>query len=114
MDYLPTSICYLEYLCDCLTNLIYKVSKQWIGFATTHWLTEVVPKLYFQYSLPLGVCRTLNFCGFKWSSFVAVYAYYFDTLVYWVNLKDLHGHAAEYTLISRNVSSEGTFLLLRL
>jgi hypothetical protein len=56
-------------------------------------------------------CRALNFCGFKWSNFVAVCTDYFDTQIYWVNLKDFHGYAAEYTLISCNVSSERTPLL---
>jgi hypothetical protein len=41
-DYLQTSICYPEYLHDCLSNLICEISSQWIRLTTTHFLMKSV------------------------------------------------------------------------
>lgn len=40
------TVCYFEYLCDCLSNLVLKMSKEIIDFTITHYFTKPVTNPY--------------------------------------------------------------------
>lgn len=101
------AVCYFEYLLDCVSNLVFKIS--YTGSASP---LDMVSQNHLQNHTLKRLLEFLLNCEFVWfqtSSSVVVYTDYIDVLFFWnKHLKDLHGHAFACTALSSNVSSERT------
>lgn len=108
-DYLPTGAFYSEYLLDCLSNHICKLTQQNIDFTTTQCFTAHATKPYCRNIVRL--LELLNNCkyDFKRSNFVVACKDDFDTPVSLENcLMGFRGHTSESMLMPSNVSYERT------
>jgi hypothetical protein len=101
------SVCYFEYLLDCLSNLVHKISYTGstspLDTVSQNQLQNLILKRLLEFLL------NSEFVWFQTKQFSGCICRLLGMLFFWnKHLKDLHGHAFACAALSSNVSSERT------